>query len=80
MYDRLKRDFQDGKIFNNFPFIPSEWQKEFDLRVILREDPIRVAPDEAIFLTNIQQLEKRKSKGKETEEFVDKVCELPYNI
>jgi len=28
VYDRLKRDFQDLKIFKSYPFIPPEWQDE----------------------------------------------------
>ena len=82
IYDRLTRDFRDGKIFREIPLIPPEWQEEFDLKVILKEDPIHVMPESVLFLTNIQQLEERKSKRKEIEEYVDKVCELAevYNI
>jgi len=77
VYDRLKRDFQDLKIFKSYPFIPPEWQDDFNLKIILREDPIYTIPEEVLFLTNIQQLEERKSKKKETEEFVDKKLGLP---
>ncbi|OQX78992.1 MAG: hypothetical protein B6D56_07990 [Candidatus Omnitrophica bacterium 4484_70.1] len=77
VYDRLKRDFQDLKIFKSYPFIPPEWQDNFNLKIILREDPIYTIPEEVLFLTNIQQLEERKSKEKETEEFVDEKLGLP---
>ena len=77
VYDRLKRDFQDLKIFKSYPFIPPEWQDNFNLKIILREDPIYTIPEEVLFLTNIQQLEERKSKKKETEEFVDEKLGLP---
>ena len=82
IYDRLCRDFKDGKIFRDLPLIPSEWQEDFDLKVILKEDPIHVIPESVLFLTNIQQLEQRKSKKKEVEEYVDEVMELPevYNV
>ena len=82
IYDRLIRDFKDGKIFRELPLIPPEWQEEFDLKVILKEDPIHVIPEGVLFLTNIQQLEKRQSKKKEVGEYVDKVMELPevYNV
>jgi len=82
IYDRLIRDFKGGKIFRELPLIPKEWQEEFDLKVILKEDPIHVIPDSVLFLTNIQQLEQRQSKKKEVEEYVDKVMELPevYNV
>ncbi|MBP9019702.1 MAG: DEAD/DEAH box helicase family protein [Bacteroidales bacterium] len=82
IYDRLTRDFKDGKIFRDLPLIPPEWREEFDLKVILKEDPIHIIPEGVLFLTNIQQLEERKSKKKEVEQYVDGVMELPevYNV
>jgi type III restriction enzyme len=82
IYDRLTRDFKDGRIFKDWPFVPPEWVDDFDLKVILKEDPIHVIPESVLFLTNIQQLEERKNKEKEVEEYVDKVMELPevYNV
>jgi type III restriction enzyme len=82
IYDRLARDFKDGKIFRELPLIPPEWQEEFDLKVILKEEPIHIIPESVLFLTNIQQLEERQSKKKEVEQYVDKVMELPevYNV
>lgn len=76
VYDRLKRDFQDGRIFKEYPFIPPEWIDDFDLRVVLREDPVYVIPDRVLFLTNIQQLEERKTKKEEVEGYVDDVLVL----
>jgi len=49
IYDRLTRDFRRGKIFGDLPLIPPEWQDEFNLNVILKEDPIYVIPDEVLF-------------------------------
>jgi len=77
IYDRLCRDFQDGKIFKELPLIPPEWQEEFDLKVILKEDPIHIVPEAVLFLTNIQQLEERRGKKEEVEEYVDMVMDLP---
>lgn len=76
IYDRLTRDFKDGKIFRELPLIPPEWQEEFDLRVILKEDPIHIIPESVLFLTNIQQLEERKKEKEEVEEYVDDVLVL----
>ena len=82
IYDRLTRDFKDGKIFRELPLIPPEWQEDFGLKVILKEDPIHVIPDSVLFLTNIQQLEERQTRKKEVEKYVDRVMELPevYNV
>ncbi len=71
IYDRLCRDFTDGNIFRELPLIPPEWQGDFDLKVILKEDPIHVIPEDVLFVTNIQQLEARKSKKEEVGEYVD---------
>jgi len=76
IYDRLTRDFKDGKIFRELPLIPPEWQEEFDLKVILKEDPIHIIPEAVLFLTNIQQLEERKNRKEEVEEYVDDVLVL----
>jgi len=82
IYDRLIRDFKDEKIFRELPLVPPEWQEDFDLKVILKEDPIHTIPEGVLFLTNIQQLEQRQGKKKEVEEYVDKIMELPevYNV
>jgi len=82
IYDRLCRDFKEGEIFRKFPFIPSEWTEDFDLKVILKEDPVYTIPEGVLFLTNIQRLEERRNKKKEVEEYIDKVCELAtvYNV
>ncbi|MDP2845207.1 MAG: DEAD/DEAH box helicase family protein, partial [Candidatus Methanoperedens sp.] len=70
------RDFKDGKIFRDLLIIPPEWLEEFDLKIILKEDPITVIPERVLFLTNIQQLQERKSKKEEVEEYVDDVLVL----
>jgi len=76
IYDRLTRDFKDGRIFRELPLIPPEWQEEFDLKVILKEDPIHIIPESVLFLTNIQQLEERKSGKEEVKEYIDDVLVL----
>ena len=76
VYERLKKDFEDGRLFKDFPFIPPEWQDDFHLKVILREEPIHIIPEDVLFLTNIQQLQERKSNKEEVEEYVDNVFVL----
>jgi type III restriction enzyme len=82
IYDRLCRDYKDGKIFKELPLIPPEWDEDFDIKVILKDDPIHIIPDSILFLTNIQQLEKRHSKKKEVDEYISEVCDIPivYNV
>ena len=76
IYDRLTRDFVGGKIFKELPLIPPEWKEEFDLKVILKEEPIHIIPEDVLFLTNIQQLEERKNKKEEIKEYIDGVLAL----
>lgn len=64
VYERLKRDFEESKIFKKYPFIPSEWKDDLNLSTILKEAPITTIPEQALFLTNIQQLEERKKEDK----------------
>jgi len=76
IYDRLYRDFKNAEIFKKWPFVPPEWEDDFNLKVIPKEDPIHVIPDDVLFLTNIQQLQDRRSKKEEVEEYVDDVLVL----
>jgi len=76
IYDRLKRDYQEGEIFRDIPLIPPEWVDDFDLKVILKEDPINSIPDSVLFLTNVQQLQEKADRKKEADQFVDEVLDL----
>ncbi len=76
IYDRLKRDYQDAQIFKSIPLIPPELIDTFDLKVILKEDPISTIPESVLFLTNIQQLQEKANRKKETEDFIDDVLDL----
>jgi len=76
VYERLKRDFEGRKIFKAHPFIPPEWEDSFNLRVILRDEPIGVIPEDALFLTNIQQLEEKGNKQEEVGDFLDETLVL----
>ena len=79
VYERLKKDFAGGKIFKSLPFIPPEWVEDFDLKVILREDPIGTIPEDVLFLTNIQQLEERRYKQEEeTAQYISEKLALEY--
>jgi len=79
VYERLKKDFAGGKIFKSLPFIPPEWVDDFDLKVILREDPIGTIPEDVLFLTNIQQLEERRYKQEEeTAQYISEKLALEY--
>jgi type III restriction enzyme len=65
VFDRLKQDFQDNKIFRKFPFIPKEWQVDFDLQVVFQSAPEEPHSKGILHLTNIQQLYERGESEEE---------------
>ncbi|MDA3949473.1 MAG: DEAD/DEAH box helicase family protein [Spirochaeta sp.] len=70
VYERLREDFGDGKIFESDPLIPPEWRGDWNMSVVLQEG---AAPDSiggTIYLTNIHRLyDNSKKKGKKQAEF-----------
>ncbi len=80
VYQRLERDFKEGEIFKKWPFIPPEWLLEFNLDVVLRDNPVPKKEKEVLFLTNIQRLEEKETKRKRKEREIEDIFELePVN-
>jgi len=59
VFERLKLDFAEGKIFDQDPLIPEEWKGDWQLETVLRGDPPERIRPGTLFLTNIQQLYER---------------------
>ncbi|MGH3622151.1 MAG: DEAD/DEAH box helicase family protein, partial [Sciscionella sp.] len=59
VFERLRTDFEAGRIFRTDPVIPPEWQADFELAVTLRDEPIPRAAPGVLTLTNIQALYER---------------------
>jgi type III restriction enzyme len=65
VFERLKSDFGDGATFRRDPLIPSEWSHDFDLAVLLQDDPSPVTARGVLYLTNVQRLyEPLTARGK----------------
>ncbi len=65
VFERLKSDFGDGATFRREPLVPSEWVHDFDVAVLLQDDPSPVTARGVVFLTNIQRLyEPSTARGK----------------
>jgi type III restriction enzyme len=69
----LKDDFVDDKehtsVFYRDPVIPEEWKSDFQVQVVLQDEPGGTATKGTIYLTNIHRLyESRDNGGEETEE------------
>ena len=56
VYERLREDFADNRIFGRLPLIPPEWRSDFDQQVILRGEDTEPRASGNLVLTNIQQL------------------------
>lgn len=62
VYQRLERDFANGRIFYQLPLIPPEWRGGFSQKVILRDEFDQPGPSNNLFLTNIHQLHESRDK------------------
>ena len=56
VFQRLEKDFADGRIFRDLPLVPPEWSADFSPRVIRRGEPTEPESSGNLFLTNIHQL------------------------
>lgn len=65
VFERLKSDFGDLATFRRDPLVPPEWAEDFQLTVLLQNDPAPVTTRGALYLTNVQRLyEAPAAKGK----------------
>ena len=65
VYERLKSDFENGKIFYHFPFIPDEWKYDWNMSFIMREDQVKTSTDGTFYLTNIHQIYESRAEAQE---------------
>ncbi|MDE2775570.1 MAG: DEAD/DEAH box helicase family protein [Chloroflexota bacterium] len=67
VFERLRGDFAGGRIFQNDPIIPKEFQIFWDMQFYMRGDAERGTSEGALYLTNIQQLYDRENRQKDDE-------------
>jgi type III restriction enzyme len=72
VFERLKEDFADGRIFDRDPLIPPEWRGDWNMSVVLQDEASGAPSGGTIYLTNIHRLyENRRSRQEpETYEFM----------
>jgi type III restriction enzyme len=58
VFERLKEDFGDGRIFDRDPLIPTAWRGDWNLSVILQDETGGAATGGTLYLTNIHRLYK----------------------
>lgn len=72
VFERLKEDFGDGRIFNEDPLIPSEWKGDWNLSVVLQDESTGAATGGTLYLTNIHRLyDTSRRRGKKESETYD---------
>jgi type III restriction enzyme len=54
--ERLRSDFDAGHIFRDDPIIPPEWRRDFDLEVVIRDEPAPLTAPGVLALTNVHVL------------------------
>jgi len=64
VFERLKDDFADARIFLNDPLVPPAWRGDFNPSVVLQDEPLGLATTPIIYLTNIHQLYDKGNRKK----------------
>jgi type III restriction enzyme len=68
VYERLKDDFENCAIFYKDPLLPEEWKSDFQVQVVLQDEPGGASTTGTVYLTNIHRLyESRDNSGGEEE-------------
>jgi len=64
VFERLKQDFESGKIFREWDLIPNEWKHDWQMTYILRGESRKTSTEGTLYLTNIHQMyEPRNESG-----------------
>ncbi len=69
VFERLREDFANGRIFDTDPLIPVEWRGDWNMSVVLQDEATGASTGGTIYLTNIHRLydpAKRRSSDTET--------------
>ena len=68
VYERLKDDFENCVIFYNDPLLPEEWKSDFQMQVVLQDEPGGTGTLGTVYLTNIHRLYESRNNTSEEEE------------
>jgi len=74
VFERLKEDFRPAEggpdIFDSDPLIPPEWRTDWNVSVVLQDEPAAASTGGTIYLTNIHRLyDTAKRKSRDPEEY-----------
>ncbi len=81
VFERLRTDFSNGRIFRVDPVIPPELKVFWDFDCYMRGEGERASSQGALYLTNIQQFYERpdKAMGKESAEMTAVLGPIPLS-
>ena len=70
VYERLKDDFENCRIFHKDPLLRDEWRSDFvnQMQVVLQDEPGGASRQGAIYLTNIHRLYESRDNDAEGDE------------
>lgn len=71
VFERLKQDFGDGRIFDTDPLIPPAWRGDWNLSVVLQDEASGAATSGTLYLTNIHRLHEVRSRARKEAETYD---------
>lgn len=63
VFERLREDFESGKIFKDWDLIPSEWNHDWQMTFIMRGESRKTVTEGTLYLTNIHQLYEDKGNS-----------------
>ncbi len=63
VFERLREDFENGRIFKEWDLIPPEWQHDWQMSCILRGESRKTTTEGTLYLTNIHQLYEDKGNN-----------------
>ncbi|MGE0175296.1 MAG: DEAD/DEAH box helicase [Oligoflexales bacterium] len=68
VYERLRDDFGNGRIFDTDPLIPPAWKGDFNLSVVLQDEASGASTGGVLYLTNIHRLYDPEKRAKNRNE------------
>jgi type III restriction enzyme len=63
VFERLKQDFGDGRIFESDPLVPTAWRGDWNVSVVLQDEAAGASTGGVIYLTNIHRLYNPNARG-----------------
>ncbi len=64
VFERLKQDFGDGRVFDTDPLIPPAWRGDWNLSVVLQDEASGAATGGTLYLTNIHRIYEARTRAR----------------